>query len=165
MHSTDQDNLIIISAFLGPLDSRGAVIHRADDKARAKYQLTHSVRSHIGADDDAFNAIRQLEDEQGRRGILLQRNVVSAAGQALKTNIAALAPNILPMAELVSRLPMTYAWLLLVSMHNESVAAQGHVRVTKLLHGTGLLVIALLYPRCAGTGGQCIISSCMPAGP
>lgn len=106
MHSTDQDNLIIISAFLGPFDSRGAVMNRADDKARAKYQLTHSVRSHIGADDDAFNAIRQLEDEQGRRGILLQRNVVSAAGQALKTNIAALAPNILPMAELVSRLPM-----------------------------------------------------------
>ena len=29
----------------------------------AKYELTHAVRSHIGSDDDAFNAIRQREDE------------------------------------------------------------------------------------------------------
>ena len=75
--------------------------HRADDKARAKYELVHTVRSHIGADDDAFNAIRQLEDEEGRRGILLQRNVVASAGLALKTNVAALAPLVLPLTELV----------------------------------------------------------------
>ena len=59
------------------------------------------MRSHIGADDDAFNAIRQLEDEDGLRGILLQKNVVSSAGQALKTNISALAPLVLPLTELV----------------------------------------------------------------
>lgn len=76
--------------------------HRADDKARAKYELVHTVRSHIGADDDAFNAIRQLEDEDGKRGILLQRNVVASAGLALKTNVAALAPLVLPLTELVS---------------------------------------------------------------
>ena len=45
---------------------------RAVDRGVAKYELTHSVRSHIGADDDAFNAIRQREDEEGIRGILLQ---------------------------------------------------------------------------------------------
>ena len=70
----------------------------------AKYQLMHSVRSHIGADDDAFNAIRQREDEDGIRGILLQRNVVPTAATALKTNIASLAPLVLPFTELV-RLP------------------------------------------------------------
>ena len=47
-------------------------VRRAVDRAVAKYELTHSVRSHIGADDDAFNAIRQREDEEGIRGILLQ---------------------------------------------------------------------------------------------
>ena len=36
---------------------------RAADRAVAKYELTHAVRSHIGSDDDAFNAIRQREDE------------------------------------------------------------------------------------------------------
>ena len=76
---------------------------RADRKV-AKYELLHSVRSHIGADDDAFNAIRQREDEDGIRGILLQRNVVPTAATALKTNIASLAPLVLPFTELV-RLP------------------------------------------------------------
>ncbi len=61
----------------------------------------HSVRSHIGADDDAFNAIRQREDEDGIRGILLQRNVVPTAATALKTNIKSLAPLVLPFTELV----------------------------------------------------------------
>jgi len=68
----------------------------------AKYELMHSVRSHIGADDDAFNAIRQREDEDGIRGIILQRNVVPTAATALKTNIASLAPLVLPFTELVS---------------------------------------------------------------
>ena len=74
---------------------------RAADRKVAKYQLMHSVRSHIGADDDAFNAIRQREDEDGIRGILLQRNVVPTAATALKTNIASLAPLVLPFTELV----------------------------------------------------------------
>ena len=44
---------------------------------------------------------RQLEDEQGLRGILLQKNVVAAASLALKTNITNLAPVVLPITELV----------------------------------------------------------------
>ena len=63
--------------------------------------MTLTVRSHIGADDDAFNAIRQREDEDGIRGICLQRNVVPTAALALKTNISSLAPHVLPLTELV----------------------------------------------------------------
>ena len=74
---------------------------RPADRKVAKYELMHSVRSHIGADDDAFNAIRQREDEDGIRGIILQRNVVPTAATALKTNIASLAPLVLPFTELV----------------------------------------------------------------
>ena len=74
---------------------------RAADRSRAKYEMTLTVRSHIGADDDAFNAIRQREDEEGIRGICLQRNVVPTAALALKTNIASLAPHVLPLTELV----------------------------------------------------------------
>ena len=77
------------------------VHRRPADRGVAKYELMHSVRSHIGADDDAFNAIRQREDEDGIRGILLQRNVVPTAATALKTNIASLAPLVLPFTELV----------------------------------------------------------------
>ncbi|KAK9841816.1 hypothetical protein WJX81_004960 [Elliptochloris bilobata] len=75
--------------------------NKPGDAARAKYEMTLTVRSHIGADDDAFNAIRQREDEEGIRGICLQRNVVPTAALALKTNIASLAPHVLPLTELV----------------------------------------------------------------
>ena len=76
-------------------------MRRAADRGVAKYELLHAVRSHIGADNDAFNAIRQREDEEGIRGILLQKNVVPTAALALKTNIASLAPLVLPFSELV----------------------------------------------------------------
>ena len=37
---------------------------RASDRAAAKYELIHSVRTHIGGDDDCFNAIRQTTGAQ-----------------------------------------------------------------------------------------------------
>ena len=40
--------------------------------------------------------------QDGIRGIMLQRNVVPTAALALKTNIASLAPLVLPFSELVS---------------------------------------------------------------
>ncbi len=49
---------------------------------------------------------RQREDEEGIRGILLQRNVVPTAALALKTNIASLAPLVLPFSELVRGCPL-----------------------------------------------------------
>ena len=79
------------------------------DGHRAKYQLKHVVRSHLGANDTVFNAIRraavqlappgccpaavhllmrcsgvcrQLEDDQGIKGIKLSKNVLSAAACA-----------------------------------------------------------------------------------
>ena len=76
-------------------------MRRPGDARRAKYEMMLTVRSHIGADDDAFNAIRQREDEDGIRGICLQRNVVPTAALALKTNISSLAPHVLPLTELV----------------------------------------------------------------
>ena len=76
-------------------------LHSSVDRSTAKYEIVHSVRTHIGADDDAFNAIRQREDEEGIRGIKLQRNVVPTAAQALKTNINSLAPLVLPLGDLI----------------------------------------------------------------
>ncbi len=33
---------------------------RRCDRSRAKYELLHSVRTHLGADDEAFNCIMQV---------------------------------------------------------------------------------------------------------
>ena len=36
-------------------------LHSPDDAAKANYEILHSVRTDIGANDEAFNAIRQRE--------------------------------------------------------------------------------------------------------
>ena len=78
----------------------------------------------------SFRCCRQLEDEQGLRGILLQKNVVAAASLALKTNITNLAPVVLPIAELVPDTRCVQAayisWLPGCCFHPRLVGAQYH---------------------------------------
>ena len=74
---------------------------RGKDARTAKYELMHSVRTHLGAEDDAFGCMGNGEDADGVKGVFLRRNVVSVAGRALKANLAALGPLVLPVSEVV----------------------------------------------------------------
>jgi len=69
------------------------------DRRRAKYQLVHTVRTHHGADDRAYRCVFQEEDETGRVGVALSKDLMAVAGEALKTNITTLGPLALPMSE------------------------------------------------------------------
>ncbi|RWR88842.1 3-ketoacyl-CoA synthase 11 [Cinnamomum micranthum f. kanehirae] len=69
------------------------------DRRRSKYQLVNTVRTHIGADDRAFNCVTQEEDEAGIVGVSLSKDLMAIAGQALKSNITTLGPLVLPMSE------------------------------------------------------------------
>jgi len=69
------------------------------DRRRAKYQLMHTVRTHHGADDRAYRCVFQEEDETGRVGVALSKDLMAGAGEALKTNITTLGPLALPMSE------------------------------------------------------------------
>ncbi|KAF9618642.1 hypothetical protein IFM89_002337 [Coptis chinensis] len=73
--------------------------NRSSDRRRSKYQLIHTVRTHKGADDNSFNCVYQEEDETGRVGVALSKNLMAVAGEALKTNITTLGPIVLPMSE------------------------------------------------------------------
>ncbi|KAG9441513.1 hypothetical protein H6P81_017367 [Aristolochia fimbriata] len=79
----------------------GAVIitNRASERRRAKYRLDHVVRTHLGADDGAYTCVQQEEDEQGFIGFSLSKDLPFIAGEALKANIAALGPLVLPISE------------------------------------------------------------------
>lgn len=81
---------------------------RPRDQGRAKYQLLTSVRTHLGAQDDAFGCMGVGEDAEGKQGVFLRKNVIEIAGRALKTNIRCLAPKVLPWVELVSSLQLLY---------------------------------------------------------
>jgi 3-ketoacyl-CoA synthase len=76
--------------------------HRPHDARRAKYELVHSVRTHLGNDDQAFQCMGNGTDMQGQEGIFLRKSVVAIAGKALRKHLAIVAPKILPMSEVVS---------------------------------------------------------------
>ncbi|KAH7444073.1 hypothetical protein KP509_02G063100 [Ceratopteris richardii] len=73
--------------------------NRASDRRRAKYQLMQTVRTHKGADEKAFRCVYQEQDEHGKTGVSLSKELMSIAGDSLKTNITTLGPLVLPVSE------------------------------------------------------------------
>ncbi|KAM0920703.1 hypothetical protein ACQ4PT_007334 [Festuca glaucescens] len=69
-------------------------------RGRAKMELSCLVRSNIAANDDAHLCAQQREDEEGRVGITLSKNLPKAAVRAFSMNLRTLAPLILPVSEL-----------------------------------------------------------------
>ncbi|XP_009782317.1 3-ketoacyl-CoA synthase 4-like [Nicotiana sylvestris] len=73
--------------------------NKSGDKRRAKYKVVHVVRTHKGADDTAFKCVYQEQDDNGKTGVSLSKDLMSIAGNALKTNITTLGPLVLPISE------------------------------------------------------------------
>nr|XP_012569464.1 3-ketoacyl-CoA synthase 1-like isoform X2 [Cicer arietinum] len=73
--------------------------NKSSDKTRSKYKLVHTVRTHKGADDKSYNCVYQREDDTGKVGVSLARELMAVAGDALKTNITTLGPLVLPFSE------------------------------------------------------------------
>ncbi|KAL6655875.1 hypothetical protein ACP70R_006701 [Stipagrostis hirtigluma subsp. patula] len=74
-------------------------------RADAKYELVRTLRTHHGADDAAYNAAVQMEDEDGNVGVALTKDLVRVAGAGLRQHIATLGPHVLPVPEM-----LRYAW-------------------------------------------------------
>jgi 3-ketoacyl-CoA synthase len=51
---------------------------------RAKYELKHVVRTHLAANDAAFNCVVEQEDKEGVRGVTLSKELMAIAGAAQK---------------------------------------------------------------------------------
>ncbi|PSS23506.1 3-ketoacyl-CoA synthase [Actinidia chinensis var. chinensis] len=73
--------------------------NKSRDRARSKYELVHTVRTHRGADDNSYHCVYQREDDKGAVGVSLARELMAVAGDALKTNITTLGPLVLPFSE------------------------------------------------------------------
>ena len=70
-------------------------------RPRAKYELRHIVRVHLGADDVAHECVYQHEDAKGIVGVELNRDLVKVAGRALQKNMTKMGPLVLPVSEQV----------------------------------------------------------------
>lgn len=73
--------------------------NRRRDLWRAKYELLHCVRTHLGGRSDAYNCIFQAEDANKQQGVSLSKELMAVAGEALKANITTLGPLVLPLSE------------------------------------------------------------------
>lgn len=91
--------------------------NKGKDRRRAKYRLVHIVRTHKGADDKAFRCVYQEQDDQGKTGVSLSKELMAIAGGALKTNITTLGPVVLPVSEQL----LFFATLVIKKLFNRNV--------------------------------------------
>ncbi|KAL6961802.1 very-long-chain 3-oxoacyl-CoA synthase [Sarracenia purpurea var. burkii] len=75
--------------------------NRPSDSQSSKYQLMHIVHSHTASSDSSYNCIMHKEDEEGHGGIVITKDLLIAAANAIKFNITSLAPLVLPISEQV----------------------------------------------------------------
>ncbi|KAL9299603.1 3-ketoacyl-CoA synthase 9 [Arabidopsis thaliana] len=73
--------------------------NKGKDRRRSKYKLVHTVRTHKGAVEKAFNCVYQEQDDNGKTGVSLSKDLMAIAGEALKANITTLGPLVLPISE------------------------------------------------------------------
>lgn len=70
-------------------------------KHKAMLRLKCLVRTHHGAREDAYSCCNQQEDEQGKLGFYLAKNLPKAATRAFVDNLRVLSPKVLPTRELL----------------------------------------------------------------
>ncbi|KAJ0435359.1 putative very-long-chain 3-oxoacyl-CoA synthase [Helianthus annuus] len=73
--------------------------NKSRDQARSKYELVHMIRTNKASEDKSYNSVQQREDDKGIIGVSLSRDLMTVAGDALKTNITTLGPLVLPFSE------------------------------------------------------------------
>ncbi|KAK9841814.1 hypothetical protein WJX81_004744 [Elliptochloris bilobata] len=83
--------------------------NRLADSWRAKYELSHVVRTHMGAQDASYGCVFQREDAQGQVGVHLSKELMAIAGYSLKANITTLGPLVLPASEQLTFLAYLFA--------------------------------------------------------
>lgn len=69
------------------------------DPTDAKYRLRSLVRTHIGDQDDAYRCIYQTEDDVGKRGVYIGKDVPKCAGRAMTQNVNVLFRDVLCLRE------------------------------------------------------------------
>lgn len=68
------------------------------DGRRAMYKLLNLVRVQ-GTDEKSYKCVYEAEDENGIRGVMLDKEIVKVAGKCMEKNLTTLGPYVLPLTE------------------------------------------------------------------
>ncbi|PIN04291.1 Very-long-chain 3-oxoacyl-CoA synthase [Handroanthus impetiginosus] len=99
-HYVGEDRSKLLSNCLFRMGAAAILLsNHPSDRRSSKYELKHTLRTHLGADDKAYNCVMQEVDKDARVGISITKDVSAVAGEALKKNISSLGPLVLPISE------------------------------------------------------------------
>eukprot|EP00877_Chromochloris_zofingiensis_P011523 jgi/Chrzof1/6624/Cz19g03050.t1_LCKAS8[v5.2] len=128
--------------------------NKGKDAKRSKYLLQHLVRTNLAADDVAFQCVYQTEDDCKNVGVRLQKELLTVGPRAVKANMTALAPLVLPYRELA----ITGANMLLRKLVSGNKAAMKYVPSSWLQPYTPDFTKAFQHV-CLHTGGRGVIDA------
>ncbi|XP_042501732.1 3-ketoacyl-CoA synthase 12-like [Macadamia integrifolia] len=111
---------------------------------RAMFRLRCLVRTHLGASDEAHESALQKEDNQGRPGFHLSKNLPKAATRAFFKNLRELAPKVLPLRELLR-------YFIVSQLRRAGTSSSGNKAVPTVNFKTGI------DHFCLHTGGKAVI--------
>ncbi|KAL4584684.1 hypothetical protein LXL04_009292 [Taraxacum kok-saghyz] len=83
--------------------------NRPSDHHNCKYKLIHTVHTNGSSSDDAYKCIFQEEDEAGRRGIEITKDLLKVESTVIKSNVTTLGHLTLPLSEKLKYLTNTIA--------------------------------------------------------
>uniref|UniRef100_A0ACD6AMN0 Uncharacterized protein n=1 Tax=Avena sativa TaxID=4498 RepID=A0ACD6AMN0_AVESA len=80
----------------------GSAVLLSTSSIKARFQLARLVRESTSSDDNAYRCVVHEEDDEGNLGINLSMDLVRIAGMALRANLTAIGPLILPISVKIS---------------------------------------------------------------
>ncbi|KAJ4785571.1 3-ketoacyl-CoA synthase [Rhynchospora pubera] len=116
-------------------------------RAQAKMRLKCLIRTHTGANDNAYNCAMQKEDDSGFVGMHLGKNLPKAAVYAFAENFERLIPKVLPYRELALYIYRT------IKQKVVKPPGKGNLAMTQIDFRTGI------DHFCIHTGGPAVIDA------
>ncbi|OIW15752.1 hypothetical protein TanjilG_04287 [Lupinus angustifolius] len=117
-------------------------------KHKAILRLKCLVRTHHGAIEDAYNCCNQKEDNQGKLGFYLSKNLPKAATKAFVDNLKVLCPKVLPTREF-----LRYMIVSLMKKRNRNSSP----KIIATLNKSPLDFKSGVEHFCLHTGGKAVI--------
>ncbi|XP_008461612.2 3-ketoacyl-CoA synthase 19-like isoform X1 [Cucumis melo] len=124
-------------------------------KHQAMLKLNCLVRTHLGANDEAYQCCIQVEDDSGYRGFRLTKNLPKAASKIFAMNLRVLVPKILPWRELF-RYVIANSFIRKNKLPKGAMGAKGGLRQGPII---GLNLKTGVDHFCIHPGGRAVIDS------